>query len=157
MAILGLNKLNRKLKEIPKAAVEAARESVETGAIQIAALQRSLAPYDDGDLHASIVVTGPGETTPPYSIAGGGQRKARENQALITAGNTKVRYAHIVEFGSAPHINGGMFAGTQHPGTTPQPFFWPGYRAMRRSARSRVTRTITKKIREAANKGGRNP
>lgn len=149
MAIQGLRQLNRKLKAIPASARAKARDAVVLGAGEVAAMQKSLAPVDDGDLRDSIHVTLPGQTTPPYSQPGG-QRTAGPEQAIITAGNTKVRYAHIVEFGSAPHEQGGMFKGTQHPGTAAQPFFWPAYRALRKRVRGRITRSINKAIRDAA-------
>lgn len=152
----GLQKLSRKLKAIPIAAKEQARAAVIQGAEEVAALQRSLAPVDDGDLRDSIHVTKPGETTPPYSQPGG-SRTAGEEQAIVTAGNSGVRYAHLVEFGTAPHVNGGQFAGTLNPGTNAQPFFWPGYRALRRRVRSRISRAINKGIKEAAAAGGSNP
>lgn len=151
--IKGLAKLNRKLKAIQKAAKDEARKAVVLGAEEVAAMQRRLAPVDDGDLKESIHVTKPGETTPPYSQPGG-SRTAGPEQALITAGNTKVRTAHLVEFGAAPHINGGLFAGTQHPGTAAQPFFFPAWRALRRRVKSRVSREITKAIKKAAQAGG---
>lgn len=152
MAIIGLKQLSRKLKRIPQAAKDEAVKAVVQGANEIAAIQRNLAPVDDGDLKDSIHVTKPGETTPPYSQPGGATT-ARDEQAIVTAGNTKVRYAHLVEFGTAPHINGGMFAGSDHPGAKAQPFFWPGYRAVRKRVRSRVTREINKAIKKAATSG----
>lgn len=154
--IQGLEKLRRKLKAIPKAAEDEARKAVVKGANEIAALQRNLVPVDDGDLQDSIHVTNPGESTPPYSQPGG-QRTAKDLEAIVTAGNSKVRYAHLVEFGTAQHVNAGIFAGTQNPGTTARPYFWPAYRALRKRVRSRITRSINKAVREAAQKGGTNP
>ena len=152
----GLDKLNRKLREIPQAVKTAARLSVVEGAQEIANLQQNLVPYDEGELHDSIHVTKPGETTPPYSQPGGAQVAGPE-QAIITAGNTDVRYAHLVEYGTAPHAQGGMFEGTMHPGTKPRPFFWPGYRALRGRARRKIGTAITKSMRQAALKGGTAP
>ncbi len=40
-----------------------------------------------------------------------------------------VRYAHLVELGTAPHKNEGIFAGTDHPGTAPKPFLRAAYEA----------------------------
>jgi HK97 gp10 family phage protein len=68
----------------------------------------------------------------------------------IVAGDAKAWYARLVEFGTAPHVNGGRFAGTLHPGASPRPFFYPVFRANRRRARSRLTRAIRKGIKEAA-------
>lgn len=149
MKIIGLDQLNKKLKRIPRAAEKAAIDAVVLGANEIAAIQRTLAPVDDGDLKDSIAVTGPNSRTPAYSQPGGSM-STNEFQAVVTAGNTKVRYAHLVEFGTAPHINGGQFAGSEHPGTAANPFFWPGYRAVRRRVRSRVTRVINKAVKDAA-------
>ncbi len=149
MAVKGLTEFKRKLARIPKAAKEHAALSVVKSGNELAALQKRLAPVDDSDLKNSVTVTPPGGTTPPYSQPGG-SRQAHELQALVTAGNTKVRYAHLVEFGTAPHINGGWAAGTQHPGTAPQPFFWPAYRALRRRLKSRTSRDIRNGIKKAA-------
>lgn len=147
----GLAQLQRKFKQMTPAVREAAKAAVIKGAEELAAMQRSLAPVDDGGLRNSIHVTMPGETTPPYSQPGG-RRTAFPEEAIVTAGNTHVRYAHLVEFGTAPHVQGGQFAGTQHPGTRPQPFFWPSYRALRRRIQSRITRSINKAIKTEAGK-----
>lgn len=152
MAIEGLAAFNRKMRAVTYAAKASARDAVIQGAYEIADVQERLAPKDDGDLADSIHVTLPCGTTPPYSQPGG-SRQAGPEQAIITAGNAKVRYAHLVEFGTAKHVNGGLFEGTQHPGTTAQPFFWPGYRSVRGRVRSRITRSISKAIKQAA--GGR--
>jgi HK97 gp10 family phage protein len=151
MAVEGLAKLNARLKAIPKAAKDAAiKVGVQSGN-ELAAMQKRLAPVEEGDLRDSIAVTPPGGTTPPYSQPGG-SRTARPMETIVTAGNNKVRTAHLVEFGTAPHINGGWAAGTQHPGTAPQPFFWPAYRALRKRIKSRNSRAINKAIKDEFNK-----
>lgn len=154
--VLGLAKLNRKMKAIPESVKQAARVGVVEAATEIANLQQNLVPYDQGDLHDSIHVTKPGETTPPYSQPGGAQ-VAGPQQAIVTAGDTDVRYAHLVEYGTASHAQGGIFEGTQHPGTAPQPFFWPAYRALRGRAKRKIGTAITKSMRQAALKGGNAP
>lgn len=154
--IEGLKKLDLKLRRLAPAAMRAAREAVLDGAQEIANLQQNLVPYDQGELHDSIVVTPPGGTTPPYSQPGG-SRKAGPEQAIITAGNSGVRYAHLVEYGASPHVNGGQFKGTLNPGTTAQPFFWPAYRALRNRVRGRITRTIKREIVKVVKAGGSNP
>lgn len=145
MAVKGLDKFNARMKRIPVAARKAAIASVIEGANEVAGLQKRLVPVDESDLQESITVTPPGQSTPPYSQPSG-QRVAKPTEAIVTAGNTKVRYPHLVEFGTAPHINGGWAAGTQHPGTKAQPYFFPAWRALRRRVRSRVSRNITKAI-----------
>lgn len=147
MAVEGLSKLNARLKRIPMKAKAAARDMVVKSGHELAAMQRGLVAVDKGDTRDSIAVTPPGGTTPPYSQPGG-SRTAGPLEAIVTAGNTKVRTAHLVEYGTAPHINGGWAAGTQHPGTKAQPFFWPAYRALRKRFKSRNTRAISKAIRD---------
>lgn len=66
-----------------------------------------------GKLIDSIVVTEPNQTTPPYSQPSG-SRIAGPTEVIITVGNSDVRYAHLVEYGTAK-----MDA---------QSFFWPSVR-----------------------------
>lgn len=147
----GLARLNRKMtRTIPQKAKAAAVQAVIVGAYEVANLQYGLAPEDDGDLRKSIEVTEPGKATPPGGVAGDGVIVAREGQAIITAGNDKVTYAHIVEYGSPPHIAGGMFAGALIPAIPAQPYFWPGWRALRRRVKSRITSAINKAVKAGA-------
>lgn len=151
----GLAELEKKLgRTIPDAAKKAAGVAMLDGAHEMAELMYMLAPEDDGDLKRSIEVTGPGGTTPPYSQPGG-SRKAGELEAIITAGNDRVRYPHLVEFGAAPHLAGGLFEGAQHPGAEAQPFFFPAYRALRRLVQGKASRAIGRAIRSVFGKGGR--
>ncbi|MGE4372890.1 MAG: HK97-gp10 family putative phage morphogenesis protein [Xanthobacter sp.] len=145
--VKGLAALNRRLSAIPKAVRQAAQASVIKQANAIADLARNAAPEDDGDLKESIVVTAGGESTPPYSQPGG-RTVIPELGAAITAGNGKVRYAHLVEFGSKGHPQGGKFKGTDHPGTSAQPFFWPAVRMMRKRTASAVKRAISKAVKD---------
>lgn len=149
MAQATSERIGGKFKKIRTKAKAAAALALRVGAEEIVTLQKHLAPVDDGDLQMSITYTPPGQMTPPYSQPGGRQI-ARESQFLITAGNTKVRYAHLVEYGTAPHINGGEFQGTFNPGAKAQPFFWPGYRALRKRVKGRVTRAINKAVKDGA-------
>lgn len=130
----GLSSFQKRMRAIPLAARLAVQPSLVKGAEEIAALQRSMAPVDDGDLKNSITVTGPGQTTPPYSQPGGALT-VPENAAAITVGNSDVRYPHLQEFGTKHHAA--------------QPFFWPGFRMGRKRAVNRIKRAIGKAIREA--------
>lgn len=54
--------------------------------------------------------------------------KGMNPPAILYMGPTRnAWYAHFVEFGTRPHINGGMFAGSEHPGTSPDPFMRPAF------------------------------
>lgn len=136
----GLARFQSRMQAIPRAARQAVKPALVKAAEDVANLQRALAPEKTGDLKASITVTGPGEATPPYSQPGGSM-VAPANAALITVGNTDVRYAHLVEYG---HGNG--FNGSTVP---PHPFFWPGFRLGQKKASAAIKRAIRKAIKEA--------
>lgn len=100
----------------------------------------------------SIVVTKPGETTPPYA-EGGASVQAGELQALVTVGNEGARHGHLVEFGTGPrqHKDGGS------TGAMPaQPFLMPAWRLSKTRVDRRINRAISAGIKAAAagNGGG---
>lgn len=130
----GLSSFQRRMNAIPKEVRKAVDPALIKGAEEIAAAQKSLAPEDSGDLIDSIEVTGPGQMTPPYSQPGGSY-VVPENAAVVTAGNADVRYAHLPEFGTAK--------------AAAQPYFWPGFRLMRKRATNRIKRAMTRAVREA--------
>lgn len=134
----GLSSFQKRMRAIPQAARNAVQPALVKSAEEIATLQRAMAPDDPKtsapDLKSSITVTGPGQTTPPYSQPGGSM-VVPENMAAITAGNTDVRYPHLQEYGTTFHAA--------------QPFFWPGFRLGRKRALDRIKRSIGKAIREA--------
>lgn len=147
--VQGLAALERKLTVIiPRRVKAATKAAMERGAQELVDMMKRLVPKDSGDLRDSIGWTW--GAAPRYSqkIA---SVKSQDGDLAITiyAGNDKVRYAHIVEFGSEAHINEGKFAGTKHPGTTAQPFFYVSWRVMRKRIKSRVTREMRKAIRSA--------
>lgn len=138
----------RRVKDAPRLALT---EAMVKAANDLADAQRAVAPEDTGALKAAIIVTPPGGTTPRYSQPGG-TRTLGPHEVAVTAGNEEVRYAHLVEHGSAPHdvskgaasfkgrLRNALGGGTQHPGTEPQPFFWPVYRLMEKRLKSRIAR-----------------
>lgn len=128
-----LDRLRRRLNAIPKAVKQAVEPALVKSAEEIAGRMRMLAPEDSGDLKGSIAVTPSGRSTPPYSQPGG-STVAGENQVLITAGNSKVRYPHLQEYGTT---------------TAPaQPFFWPAYRLTRKRAANRIKRAVSKAVKQ---------
>lgn len=146
-------KLAKRLAAIPAEIVAQVRPALVQAADDLADLARALVPEDEGDLKASIAVTPPGAMTPAYA-EGGGRRVAAENQALVTVGNPQTRHGHLVEFGTDPHLNGGEFAGTQHPGTEAQPFLLPAARLTEDRNKRRIGRAVAQAIRMAGVGGG---
>lgn len=128
------DRLSRRLNAIPKAVRKAVVPALQKSGEELVDTMRHLAPEDTGDLKHSIKYTMPGNATPPYSQPGG-STVAGENQVLVTAGNTDVRYPHLVEYGT---VN-----------APAQPFFWPAYRLKKKRLASRIKRAIGKAVKEA--------
>ncbi|MGE3247965.1 MAG: HK97-gp10 family putative phage morphogenesis protein [Beijerinckiaceae bacterium] len=128
-----LDRLNKRLTAIPKAVREAVPPALAKSGEELAGRMKILAPEDSGDLKESIAVTLPGQSTPPYSQPGG-SRVAKENEVLVTAGNSAVRYPHLVEYGTSK--------------APAQPYFWPAFRLTRKRITNRLRRAIAKAVRE---------
>jgi HK97 gp10 family phage protein len=168
--ISGLQSLSIKLsKSLPQQVRARIKQAIAEGADEMVGTMRNLAPELKqakkgrvrGALKNSIIATMGGGDVPRYAaFRGRKQGRSRNSKvievadpelaAVITAGNNAVRYAHMVEFGTAPHINGGKFAGTENPGAKAQPFFYPGYRANKKQFKNKVRAAIRKGIKEAA-------
>lgn len=128
------NRLKKRLAAIPRAVKEAVVPALMTSGNELADRMKHLAPEDTGALRDSITVTPPGGTTPPYSQPGG-SRTAGETEVLVTAGNSEVRYPHLVKYGTAE--------------AEAQPYFWPAYRLTKKRAANRIKRAVRKAVRGA--------
>lgn len=171
--IIGLQSLQTKLKKVPQEARSAIKQALAESADDIVATMKNLAPVSEsgsrsstgtwqpGALRDSIVATFGDGDVPKYAAFRQKRRGSKRRivakdpdlSVTITAGNDFVRYAHLVEFGTAPHTNGGRFAGSRHPGTAAQPFFYPGYRAHKKSVRAKVSRAINRSAKKVASGG----
>lgn len=145
------DRLFAKLSRLAPEAKAALAQEAQSSADEMVRIAQTYVPFVDGDLEESIVATPGGQMTPPYSQPGG-SRMVPEGSVLVTAGNTKVRYAHLVEYGTREHINAGIFKGTKNPGAPAQPFFWPAFRLIRKRFRNRMTRALNKSIKKVAGK-----
>lgn len=146
--ILNLNRLNRKLAKLPAVARQMIRKAMEAKANEIVALMKNLVPVDDGTLRDSIGWTWGKAPKGSLTIASVQATGDSDMTLTIYAGNKEAFYARWVEFGTARHENGGLFAGSIHPGTTAQPFFFVSWRANKR----RTVRAIRKASRDSAKK-----
>lgn len=147
--ITGRDRMRKVLRILPKTVRARVRQAVLAGAEEIAEQQRRLAPIKTGALRDSIKVTPGDQDVPRYaSLKSRRTVKDPELAAIISAGNDKVRYAHLVEFGAAPHEAGGQFEGAAHPGARPQPYFYPGFRARRRSVQNKINRAARQGIKD---------
>lgn len=145
MAIIGLNRLKRKLETtVPERVEKATAAAMEQGAEEIVQMMKRLVPVDTGALRDSIGWTW-GDAPEGAMVlarskaAGGPGRKfitiyaGTRNKAL---GDMDAFYARFVEFG------------TQN--MSARPFFFPSYRALRKRVRGRITRQMKKAIKEGA-------
>jgi HK97 gp10 family phage protein len=143
--------LLKKLAALPPAVRSAVKQALAQGADEITDEMKRLAPRRTGKLRGSIAQTwGAGKVRYASLSGAAGEAGDPDLSVRISAGNSGVRYAHLVEFGTAPHINGGRFAGTRHPGTAPQAFFFPAYRANKRRVKTRISRATTKAVKQVA-------
>ena len=126
----GLDALKRKLAAMPAAAKKEIEKELDRSANDVAALARGLAPVEDGALKASIRVE-PGK----HDLA-----------RNIIAGDDKAFYARWVEHG---HKDGGTVVNAR-------PFFFPAWRALRRSIKTRLGRAYSKAAKSVASSGGEN-
>lgn len=110
-----------------KPVVVKSAEEVAQLAVHLAETSR-----DTGALIDSIEVTQPGGTTPAYSQPGGSPT-AHELEAIVTVGNSDVRYPHLVEYGTAE--------------APAQPFFWPAVRLLQARINNRLNRAARKAAR----------
>ena len=149
---LGREKLRRRLTKLPQTVKDQIKRDFEVSAADLVKAMKATVAVDSGDLKATIQWNWATGKRPKYAQ---GSRATSDLSVLITAGGQvagrDVRYAHIVEFGSAPHVQGGQFPGTMHPGLPARPFFFPVYRARRRKMRNQRRRAFRKGIEASRN------
>lgn len=154
LSVTGRERLARKLRALPEIAERRIRAAMEAAADDVVMMMKRLAPVDDGDLQMSISWTWGDAPKGAIKIGSVGRtRRGGGPRITIFAGNAEAFYARWIEFGTAPHLNGGRFAGTRNPGTRAQPFFYVSFRANRRRMKSTISRAITRAAKEVAAQG----
>ncbi len=145
--IIGLDSLNNKLRALPAATARRIRKAMAEAADQIVATMRNIVPVDSGELQKSIDWTWGSAPAGAMTIAevrgGGSYGTGNENTITIYAGDSDAYYARFVEFGTAAHTAGGMFAGTTIPAIPANPFFYVSYRANRTETKRKIARAVT--------------
>ncbi|MFF0949382.1 HK97-gp10 family putative phage morphogenesis protein [Rhizobium leguminosarum] len=130
----GLDDLMKAFDRVKKAPRQQITKTLVASANELADAQQHLAPKDTHALANSITVTEPGKLTPAYSQPGG-SRVAGETEVIVTAGNSEVRYAHLVEYGTSD--------------TEAQPYFWPALRLLRNRLQQGIDRAGRKAVKDA--------
>lgn len=176
--IEGMPEIERALEGIAKQSTQVAvtRRALTQAAIPMRDLARQYAPIDQGDLAANIIIslratgevgraayaasmreTG-GDTAAAVTAMRGARRafKANNPPAILYMGPTKeIWYAHFPEFGTGPRVNGGQFAGTQHPGTAPDPYLRPAFDAQAKPTIDRLAPLIMQEINKSAKRAAK--
>lgn len=144
--------LQRKLAQLPVSARAAAGHQVAANANNLAARMKRTVRKKSGVLAASINV-GQGSFELSRRIWAGGPSttKALRKKAKSGAGfDNKYDYAFAIEFGTRPHIAGGRFQGSRHPGNRPFPFFFVTYRAIKKDLVRKMGEAFRKAARATA-------
>lgn len=142
-----LPRLKRKLELLRIKTADAVRPAMEEAAQELVDMMKRVVPHKHNTLRDSIGWT--------WGEAPGGSIRVAAGEVgfmriTIYAGSVAAYYARWVEFGTAPHTQGGMFKGTQSPGTRAEPFFFPSYRAQRKGMKKKVRDAVNKAVKEVA-------
>lgn len=171
--VSGFKELEAALEGIEKAATRktVARNALKKAGAPIADAMRAKAPRDRGVLTNSIMVSTKIKGEAGKAAYAKTMRQTAGNKGLAVKAMRDARraakgtmppvmmfvgpgenafHAHLVEFGTAPHINGGKFAGSKHPGTAPQPFARPAFDAEKDTALQRISDELRAEIMKAA-------
>lgn len=165
----GFNELEAALAQIEKKATAKAvmRRALRNAALPVAEKANAMAQIGPtGRLSESVIVgtkvkNEAGKAAYAKVMRAGGTkgdalaalksaRKGNSTVEMFIGPVVQAFYARFVEFGTAPRINGGKFAGTQHPGTAPQPFMRPAWDSEQQATLDRIGAEMWSEIRKAA-------
>lgn len=152
-------KLEAMVPSVEKALADASMK----GAQDVAAYARALLRGNSrsggtGALAASIVAEAVPERLGARVAAGGtaGTRKlVREGAAAYAddadfgGGSKYVDTAFMKEFGTKRHRNKGKFAGSRHPGTKAEPFFYPAAKLNKARNKRRMSQALSQAMKAA--------
>lgn len=154
----GFSRRERALQKLAALPVEVRKQvsvASEAGAKLLVEKQKSFVPVDDGTLRDSIQYRKGSFEVENSGILG---RSKGVNAVIgdpdltftVTAGSKEAYYARFVEFGTKSHPQGGKFKGTTHPGTHPQPFFFPAWRLLKRKIKTSISKAARKAAKDVA-------
>lgn len=136
------------LSSLPANVKAQIRPTIEKNAKKINNLQKQLVPVDTGALRLNISYSmgaSPVLSSSASFSSSGKQKGDPDLSAFIYAGtedkSARGWYARFIEFGTAPHDG--------HPGTSPQPFFYPAIRLLKRDIKRSIQRAFNKGLKDA--------
>ncbi|MEX5600703.1 HK97-gp10 family putative phage morphogenesis protein [Pseudophaeobacter sp. C1-32P7] len=133
--VQGLDRMNKRWKAIPVNARKNVRAAMEDAASDIVDEMWSRAPYLEGVLSASIGWTWGDAPAGSMVIGKVGGAEYGTMRITIYAGGGDAFYARFHEFGTIA--------------MPANPFFFPVWRARRRRVKSRISRAMSKSLRES--------
>lgn len=145
--IEGRSSLRRKFNSMPHAVRSEVQKAVPSSGADLVGMMKRLAPNKTGALVSSIRQENPGDGYRTLVIAGGTpatRREVREGSGVFTD------EAVLVEFGTKEHKAEGKFKGATIPAIPARPFFFNSWRAMKRSIKGKLSRSITRGIKKVA-------
>lgn len=104
---------------------------------------------DTGTLEASLVIKRKPRTSKVNPVFQVGPDSGYQ-RATQFGSRRPVKYAHLIEFGTAPHFQPGR--GITHPGTAPHPFMTPAYFSTREEVVKRFGQKIGPEMEKRAAK-----
>lgn len=129
----GAARIVARFNAIPAAVRDAARDALEKSAEEIVQMMRRLVPVRTGEARASIGWTWGDAPAGAITIGTVGDASYGTQRITIYAGAGDAYHARFLEFG------------TKY--MPAHPFFFPAYRALKRRAKGRITRAMTKAAR----------
>lgn len=133
--VKGLDRLNRRWRAVPKNARINVRAAMEDLASDIVEEMWSRAPFRDGVLSGSIGWTWGDAPAGSMTIGKVGGKEYGTMRITIYAGGGDAFYARFHEFGTQD--------------MPANPFFFPVWRARKRRVKGRISRAMSKSIRES--------
>lgn len=138
------DKLIRKFRRLVPASKEELTAAAVQGAGEVAELAKRFTR--SRRVRASIHVEPVPEKLAAQVVAGGPGTMVEARRGT----GQMISLARLEEFGTRPHKNKGLYAGTRHPGTRPHPFLFPAARLLRKKNKAKMSRALGKAARKVA-------
>lgn len=174
----GFKELEAALNEVAKQSTRVAitRRALTKAAIPMRDKAKQYAPIDNGDLEASIALsaratgevgraayaatmrTTGGDAGAALAAMRDARRafKAFNPPAIMYLGPTQAGWhGKFVELGTRARLNGGIYAGSMHPGTAPHPFLRPAFDSEAKATIERLSPLIWIEIDKTARRAAR--
>jgi hypothetical protein len=150
MKIANRDRFIRRLKALPPAVKGEMSHSLQQSADEITAMQKRLVRRKTGTLASTIANEAkPNTDGLVIGMFAGGPKTTKTVTDKFGLTAYEYDYAFSEEFGTKKHKNEGKFAGSENPGVTAHPFFFPAYRFGKKRARQRLGRAYGKAARKA--------